>query len=266
MGRDKRNEKRGGRFVMLPHRIMDSPAWIGLSGSAKSVHLVLIRRFDGRNNGQIFIPTREAGDALGLGRNAVARALRELEEAGFLVEMVGSHLGLEGKGRASKWRLTHLPAGDQTPTFDFEKKQNPGTKTVQPLHQNGAKGTVHQKAKMAEVAPKQCQGSAPNLHQKGANLIYSHRQGPKVVASHVGLVRQSKGAFGKVIDASRVFKTKTARPGEALNTTSPKKMYVGNGAQHLPSRADLSQQSPDTSTCTSLGRLGAKAPSQARAT
>lgn len=116
MGRDSKNEKRGDKFVRLPNSLIDTPAWISLSCFARSVHILLIRRHNGRNNGAIYLPSREAAKALSVDRKTVLRSIKELEQAGFITKTKAALLGFEGKGRSAEWRLTHLPHNGKAPT------------------------------------------------------------------------------------------------------------------------------------------------------
>lgn len=206
--------KSKGRFVMLPNIVMDSPAWAALSPSARCVHLALIRRFKGNNNGKLYLPTREAAKALGMSRNTVARAQRELELLGFTVETRGAHLGTDGKGKASCWRLTHLPADGKPATLDFKQKQNPGPKTVQPWPKNRAISKVESEPEMQEVAQKPCHISPEEWPKNRANLRYSHRHASENGVAELGTPHCSECVSGNVIQATKVFKAKTLQTTE----------------------------------------------------
>lgn len=142
MGRDRKNEKRGGRFVRIPFSIIESDAWRTLSCPARSVHIALIHRHNGTNNGKIYLSSRDAELALGINRKTALRAFRELEGAGFIAQVKAAHLGLEGRGRATEWRLTHLPCDAKPPTNEFLKKQNPGPSSGPPWPIKRAKGNT----------------------------------------------------------------------------------------------------------------------------
>ncbi|WP_348635098.1 helix-turn-helix domain-containing protein [Ruegeria sp. HKCCSP335] len=65
--------------------------------------LELHTRFNGSNNGKLFLSMNEAAEILGLGKATVQRAFEDLQDKGFLV--------LEQEGnwyhrRAHEWRLT----------------------------------------------------------------------------------------------------------------------------------------------------------------
>lgn len=92
-----------GQYVPLPYAMIKSPAWRALSGPAVKLWLELHTRFNGGNNGKVFLSMNEAAEVLGLGKATVQRAFEDLQDKGFLV--------LEQEGdwyhrRAHEWRLT----------------------------------------------------------------------------------------------------------------------------------------------------------------
>ena len=62
---------------------------------------------------------REAAEVTGLNKDTIARAFRELEHYGFVVQTKGGCLGVDGKGKAPHWRLTELGLMTDLPTRDF---------------------------------------------------------------------------------------------------------------------------------------------------
>jgi hypothetical protein len=109
--------------------------------------------FKQRNNGRLFLSHRDAIKEIGgPQRDSISRWFRELQHYGFIVQTEAGCLGIDGKGKAPRWRLTELeaPGGRDSstlmlPTRDFlkwdgtkfrddrgavlrarKKKQNPG--------------------------------------------------------------------------------------------------------------------------------------------
>lgn len=117
----KRFKGGGGKFVQLPHALIAEWARLGVSCGARALHVELIRRFNGSNNGRVYLPSREAAEALGVSRNTVGGYTRELVACGFIVETRGAALGVEGKGRAAEWRLTHLRCEGKPPGAEYRK-------------------------------------------------------------------------------------------------------------------------------------------------
>ncbi len=110
------------RFVGVPHRVFDSDAWRSLSSNAVSAFLYLRRRYNGENNGDLSMSTRELGEEMGLSHSSAHRALEELVEHGLIVETVKG-FGRGSNRRASRWRFTDR-RDDSTgalPSSDYER-------------------------------------------------------------------------------------------------------------------------------------------------
>ncbi len=89
-------------FIRVSHRLIDTPAFKRLSPSALKLLLVLWRRHNGRNNGEIPFGVRDARE-WGLLHSAAAAALEELRRYGFIECAEESNLC--GR-RARRWLLT----------------------------------------------------------------------------------------------------------------------------------------------------------------
>lgn len=81
----KRNKaigrKESGSFAALPHVVIDSADFRGLSGSALKVLIGLLRQYRGSNNGDLSAPFTHA-KAWGIGsKTTLANALEELQTA-----------------------------------------------------------------------------------------------------------------------------------------------------------------------------------------
>ena len=77
-----RNETK--QYVGVSYAMAQSPAWRSLGGAALKVWFELRCRFNGRNNGELSLGLDEGARLLGLGKSTVYRALKELEEKGFI--------------------------------------------------------------------------------------------------------------------------------------------------------------------------------------
>jgi hypothetical protein len=125
--------KRGkqARFVQLFHWEMDNAAYRNLSANARVIHIEIKRRYNGSNNGFIVYSVRQAAAELKISPPTAARALRSLQEYGFIVaEQRGAfHWKIDVTGArhrpASEWRLTTYPSDRATgvesryPTKEF---------------------------------------------------------------------------------------------------------------------------------------------------
>src|SRR5262252_4509605 len=113
-------------FVMVTTNVLDTAAWKSMSTGARCLYIALKRKYNQktRNNGKLYLSQREAMKALGRDSNQVARWYRELQHYGFIRMTEAGALGVDGKGRAPRWRLTELPVmrdGIPTiPTRDFD--------------------------------------------------------------------------------------------------------------------------------------------------
>jgi hypothetical protein len=105
-------------FVMFDHRILDSPAWIDLGGTAAKLLLYLARLHNGTNNGDLFLAERAAADAIGVRRGAAAAAFDELEAHGFIAATQRGAFTVKVK-LATSWRLTFHPTERAAATHEY---------------------------------------------------------------------------------------------------------------------------------------------------
>src|SRR5262245_34621990 len=123
-------DRRTKPFVMHPLEMLESMAWRSLTPAAR---LVLDRleiehmRHHGKRNGNLIVTYDEFLEYMGRKRrHSVAAAIEQLERLGFL-EVVERGKWNDGKDRrASRYRLTYLPANNKPPTDEW---RSPVTKT-----------------------------------------------------------------------------------------------------------------------------------------
>jgi hypothetical protein len=96
-----------GNFIAIPHSVMESPDYLSLTGSAVRLLLDIAMQYNGENNGKLltsmaFMKTRgwKSSDTL-------TRAIRELDQAGFIHQTVKGYR----PNRASWWALTWRSLG-----------------------------------------------------------------------------------------------------------------------------------------------------------
>jgi biotin operon repressor len=121
---NKGRSKRGGQFVPLPYFMLRHDAWRGLSGNAIKVFLELRSRYTVRgdssnNNGELTLSLDEGARLLGMGKTTVHHALRELEQAGFIVKTKQGHW--YGR-KASEFRVTTERYRNDPPSKDWQKR------------------------------------------------------------------------------------------------------------------------------------------------
>jgi DNA-binding transcriptional MocR family regulator len=87
--------------------MLKSPAWRALSCVARCAYLEVASGFNGTNNGSIRMSVRELAALLGTAKDTANKALRELEDAGFIdATVVGSYTRKDR--RASEYKInTH---------------------------------------------------------------------------------------------------------------------------------------------------------------
>jgi len=122
----KAHKRGGGRFVQLPEWVMVTDAWATLPVGPRALFIELKRRFNGANNGEIFLSHRDAAIALNVHRNTIGPWFKILEERGFIHMTRAPHLGPSGVGRASTWALAEARTMDGgSATLAFKKWKTP---------------------------------------------------------------------------------------------------------------------------------------------
>lgn len=174
--RYKAHKKGGaGRHVQLPEWLQASEAWATLKPGPRALYIELKRRFNGANNGEIFLSHRDAATALNVNRNTVTSYFRELSERGFIAMTEAPHLGSSGIGKASKWALQEEPTQYGKPALKgfmhWRKKQNPRPKNGTPrpdFRDTGGPKTSNR----PESVPKS--GTRPAVSAKSASRNPGH--------------------------------------------------------------------------------------------
>jgi len=109
----RKEQNRLPPFVAVFNETLDAPATKALSHGAFRLYAALKREFNpnmsDRWNGRVNLSLRRAQQEIGSKREQIIRWYRELQFYGFIVMTERGSLGLEGKGRAPRWRLTELP-------------------------------------------------------------------------------------------------------------------------------------------------------------
>jgi hypothetical protein len=118
-------------FVMVTNQVLDAPAWRAMSHGARNLYIALKRRFspNRKNNGRIYLSHRQARKEIRAGASQIVRWFGELQYYGFIVMIEPGCLGLDGKGKAPRWRLTEVAymrgtssrGMEDMPTMDFLK-------------------------------------------------------------------------------------------------------------------------------------------------
>ena len=73
-------------FLLLTHNMMDSQAWLGLSGSAVKLLLEIARQYNGFNNGDISVPISRMRKRGFNSSDVLSRCKKELIAAGLVTQ------------------------------------------------------------------------------------------------------------------------------------------------------------------------------------
>lgn len=84
MGRERAKKGISGRFLALPHNVMDCPAFIGLSAPATRLLLDIARQYMGINNGKLLCTLSILQKRGWTSNDTLIRARKELEQAMFI--------------------------------------------------------------------------------------------------------------------------------------------------------------------------------------
>jgi hypothetical protein len=105
------------RHVRLYHWLMNTAAWQDLNAVERCLYVEISERYAGpnSNNGRIPYSVREGAKALRISAATASRALRALQEHGFIVPMKLGAFSLKLR-HATEWRLTEFPC-DVTHAF-----------------------------------------------------------------------------------------------------------------------------------------------------
>ncbi len=144
----KANKRGGPRHVQLMEWFQASQAWATLKPGPRALYVELKRRFNGGNNGNIFLSHRDASEVLNVSRKTVAGYFDVLIERGFIVVTRGHCLGPSGVGQSATYRLTEEKMSDGSATKEFmrwkpaPKKKKPLVKTTHSLGEKLPTGGV----------------------------------------------------------------------------------------------------------------------------
>ncbi|MCE7999082.1 MAG: helix-turn-helix domain-containing protein [Rhodobiaceae bacterium] len=110
-----RNENE--QYARLPYRMAQHPVFRGLSGNALKIWIELRCRYNGSNNGKLFLSLGEAAKLLGMGKSSADRAFKELEHRGFIVK---TKQGYWYGRQATEWRTTDVSCDGHLATRDWQ--------------------------------------------------------------------------------------------------------------------------------------------------
>ena len=128
---ERRTNKKGRRsgsprFVKFDHYILECDAFKSLKPTPRALLLLLQKRYNGNNNGQIGLSVRYAADELHISKDTVSKCLHELVDKGFIKRRLNGSFNYKSR-HASEWELTWEDCDGQTATKEFMrwKQKNP---------------------------------------------------------------------------------------------------------------------------------------------
>lgn len=111
-----------GRFVALPHFMLETAAWRSLSVYERAAYLEIAQLYDGGNNGFLSMGVRRLAERMNVSVNKANWCIQTLVERGFLEVTEAS--GFSRKNRTStEFRLTLQPC-DRTHQAPSRAYQN----------------------------------------------------------------------------------------------------------------------------------------------
>jgi DNA-binding HxlR family transcriptional regulator len=137
-GIDKQGRSKSeGYYVPIPYVMAKSDAWRSLSGPSVKVYIELRRRYVGHNNGKLTLSLDEGVRLLHLGKTTVHRALRELEEKGFIKR---TKRGRWYGRMASEYAVTDRPLDGYPATNDWKNWSPPKLGKTDSRYRDGTIG------------------------------------------------------------------------------------------------------------------------------
>lgn len=114
---NKKLQMEGG-FIQVPYNLIDSLAYQHLPPRATQVLILLVRRFNGFNNGEISLSCREISKLTGMSKNTARNSLEALELHGIIKTVKKGHFQ---NRHASTFVLTFLKPSINIKMFARDK-------------------------------------------------------------------------------------------------------------------------------------------------
>jgi hypothetical protein len=115
------------RHVRLYLWLVSSEAYQALDCTARALLVEFYSLYNGMNNGELFLSVREAARRLGVAPNTAMKAIRQLEDKGFIRPNQRGSFHWKA-GHATSWILTEFEYSGKSATKDFMRWQPNGEK------------------------------------------------------------------------------------------------------------------------------------------
>jgi hypothetical protein len=99
-------------FVKLPYSLLDSEALVAASSHATRLLVLLLRKYNGKNNGSIICGVREAAAWCHCSKGTASKVFIELQTLGIIKAVRRGHFCMKvgaAKGDATVWRILVIP-------------------------------------------------------------------------------------------------------------------------------------------------------------
>jgi hypothetical protein len=118
----KRKEDKGRQppWISVYRHTWKSAAWKILSIGARALYVELAANYNTKMQNAVFMSARTGSERLNVRKDNITLWQRELEHYGFLVKVQGAHLGIDGEGKAARYRMTDRWYAGKEPTYDFQ--------------------------------------------------------------------------------------------------------------------------------------------------
>lgn len=208
LGRRVDSGRDPGGFVALPWTVLDSPAFMGLSATAKALLFEAARQWVRDNNGRLLLSHAYLSKRGWNSRDVITRAKRELLEARLIHETVKGHRPNKASWYAVTWRNL-----DKIPGYDVGAAET--------FRRGSYMGDVPLKPKLTrEQLYKKWDSSGVRAIDNVASLSPSHGLGESRIVPSDGLEQTAVGpAHGPVTPFSSIVSSPS--DGHHLEMPSP---------------------------------------------
>lgn len=118
MPRRASREKIVGRFIALPHQVIDTREQAALPHAARSLLILIARQYSGRNNGRLVATPKYLERYGWRSHNSTTRCLRQLSDAGLIIQ---TRIGTRPNRAA--WYAITWQSLDHDREMDIEARQ-----------------------------------------------------------------------------------------------------------------------------------------------
>lgn len=146
-----------GRFVRLPHQILQSEAYRSLDVTARALLTEIVMLDNGKNNGSLWLSVADGKDRLGIAdARPVMRAFNDLTDRGLTSMTKEAHFTVKASetSRARCWRITWQPWDGKPPTNEWREYSAPAQSKARKLVERGLRALArYRKGQGAQKFP-----------------------------------------------------------------------------------------------------------------